>query len=61
MVNCCSIDKLLKSSIQTSEIALFNLIDHAYQLVYRCSVIRLKVLDEIAHPRMTAVIVLNHA
>ena len=60
VVGCCSVNKLFKSSIQTSQITLFNFVDHAYKVVYGLSVIRSKVLDEIANPRVTAMIVLNH-
>ena len=58
--NCCSVNKLFKSSIQVSQVAQFNLVNHAYEFVYGLSVVRLKVLDEIANPRVTAVIVFIH-
>ena len=60
VINCCSVNKLFKSSIQASHVAQFNLVDYAYALVYGFSVERLEVLDEITNPRVTAVIVFIH-
>ena len=60
VVGCCSVNKLFKSSIQASQVAQFSLVDYAYELIYGRSIIRAKVLDEIANPRVTTMIVLNH-